>query len=232
MQLGERIARGDRAVKHWYPQAIGLASSPYPEIRVTLAWVMGGDSHSEEFHRALIGLLHDPEPLVRRNAALSLVRFSDASGKAELLTMLRPYTVRASQGGVLRYRVKPGDSVDHGTVLAEVAAGDRESLEIRSPLPGRLQTKLVHDGGPVTSGQEILILSPGSEHVWEALRALYVVGGAEDLPDVERFASGTAADMPAKIQQQASLTAAEIRQRKESEVSHRPAPQTTKNTKW
>jgi len=156
VQLGQRIERGDAAVERWYPQIIPLAKSPYKEIRVTLAWVMGADNHSGEFHRALLGLLQDPEPLVRRNAALSLVRFGDATGKPELLNMLRPSTVRGSGDGAR---------------------------------------------------------SPGSEQVWEALRALYLVGDAGDLPDVEPFAAGAVPGMTAKIQQQAALTAAEIRRR-------------------
>jgi len=46
---------------------------------------MGYDNKSEEFHQALLKLLRDTEPLVRRNAALALIRFSDASGRADLL---------------------------------------------------------------------------------------------------------------------------------------------------
>lgn len=213
VQIGERMARGDPSVERWYPQMVSLAASPYAEIRVTLAWIMGGDNHSEQFHRALYGLLQDPEPLVRRNAALALVRFGDASAKPELLNMLRPYTVRAPKDGSLRYRVKQDDSVDSGMIVAELTTGEKNAFEIRSPLPGKVQSKLTSDGARVMAGQEILVLSPGTEHVWEALRALYLMGGAEDLPDVERFTNGSMADLPAKIQQQASLTAAEIRRR-------------------
>jgi len=220
VQVAERIGHGDPTVKRWYPQVASLTESPYPEIRVTLAWVMGADSGSEEFHQALRGLLQDGEPLVRRNAALSLVRFGDASGKPELLNMLRPYTVRSPGNGVLRYRLKPGDSPDRGTVLARLEVEDKEPLEIRSPLPGRLQTALVKDGSMVANGEGILVLSPGSEHIWEALRALYLVGGAEELPDVERFAGGSVPDVTPQIQQQAALTAAEIRRRSSSQNSH------------
>jgi hypothetical protein len=156
VQIGQRIERGDTTAQRWYPQVVQLAKSPYLEIRVTLAWVMGADNHSEEFHRALLGLLADSSPLVRRNAALSLVRFGDAAGKPELLSMLRLYSAGGSGDGAL---------------------------------------------------------SPGSEQVWEALRALYLVGQASDLPDVERFAAGTVPGIPARIQQQAVLTAAEIRRR-------------------
>ena len=213
VQIGQRIGRGDTAVKRWYPQVVSLAQSPIPEIRVTLAWVMGADNHSAEFHQTLLNLLLDPEPLVRRNAALSLVRFGDSSGKPELLNMLHPYTVRAPRAGMLHYRVKQGDSVDRGTVLADLEGGDQEPLEIPSPLPGRVQSRLIEDGTRVAISREILILSPGPEHVWEALRALYLVGEAEDFPDVERFATGSVPGMTPQIQRQATLTAEEIRRR-------------------
>ena len=45
---------------------------------------MGQDNKSEEFHQALLSLLNDNDPLVRRNAALQLVRFGDGSGKARV----------------------------------------------------------------------------------------------------------------------------------------------------
>ncbi len=35
-------------------------------------------------------MLNDSQPLVRRNAALGLVRFKDERGHTELLAMLRP----------------------------------------------------------------------------------------------------------------------------------------------
>src|SRR5256712_894349 len=94
VQISERIAKGETdAVRKWYPIVEGLASHPVPEVRVTVAWLMGQDNQSEAFHSALSALVRDLNPLVRRNAALSLVRFGDSSGKAEILMMLRPYRV-------------------------------------------------------------------------------------------------------------------------------------------
>ncbi|MBI3895068.1 MAG: HEAT repeat domain-containing protein [Acidobacteria bacterium] len=212
VQIGERIGRNDAAVKRWYPQVLRLAVSPVPEIRVLVAWVLGADIHSEEFHEALRSLLEDPAMMVRRNAALSLVRFGDASGKLELRNMLLPLTVRSPAKGTLRYRLETGNTVDQGILLAriETAAGE---TEIRSPLPGALESKLLAEGTLVAEGEAILVLSPGAEHAWEALRALYLVGQEEDIADVERFARGAANDMSEKVQQQALLTVQEIRRR-------------------
>ena len=75
------MEKNDPAVKKFYPRILELAKSPTGEVRKTVAWVMGQDNTSEEFHRALLSLLGDSEPLVRRNAALQLVRFGDASGR-------------------------------------------------------------------------------------------------------------------------------------------------------
>lgn len=212
VQIAERIGRNDAAVRHWYPEVVRLASSPVPEVRVMVAWVLGADSHSEEFHQVLRVLLEDSDMMVRRNAALSLARFGDQSGRPELRNMLLPFTVRAPVSGTLRYRLEEGNTVDQGTLLAriETTAGERE---VRSPLPGTLERKLLAEGASVSEGEEILVLSPGAEHAWEALRAFYLVGQEEDLAEVERFARGAANDMPEKIQQQALLTAQEILRR-------------------
>lgn len=212
VQIGERISRGDPAANRWYPRVIELAGSPHPEIRITLAWVLGADNRTEEFHTALLNLLGDSEPMVRRNAALSLVRFADASGRDEILAMLRSYAVHAPADGTLRYHLPVGNAVDRGTLLAQLETS-QGSLDVQSPVPGIVERKRVEDQSPIQSGQEILLLAPGSGQVWEALRALYIVGRAEDLPEVEQYARGTVRDLPANIPQQAALTAAEIRRR-------------------
>ena len=68
------------------------------------------------------------------------------------------------------------------------------------------------DGSRVAAGAEIAVLLPGQEQVWEALRALYLVGRPEDLEDVDRFSSG-AGGMPERARRQAALTAEAIRKR-------------------
>jgi len=217
-QIAEGMVRGGRRqgeVKQWYPRVVATAQHKMTEIRVTAAWVMGQDNTSEEFHQALLRLLQDPEPLVRRNAALSLVRFGDVSGRAELVMMLRPYTVRSPRDGTLSIRLKEEDAVNPGTLLARLDAGKGQAFDIRSPLPGRVQSRLKKEGARVAAGDEVVLLSPGPDQVWEALRALYLVGRPEDLPDVERFAqpASAGAGMPDKILEQAALTAKAIRNR-------------------
>ena len=88
VQIAERIERGDPEVAQWYEIVAQLSEHPGSEVRVTAAWVMGQDSTSQLFHNALLDLLHDDEVLVRRNAALALVRFGDGEGLKELRAML------------------------------------------------------------------------------------------------------------------------------------------------
>jgi len=212
VQLSERIGRGDSSVRQWYPKVRALAAHSSPEIRATAAWVMGQDNQAEEFHETLRGLLRDSDPLVRRNAALSLVRFGDAGGKAELTAMLRPYGVLAPRAGTLATRLRAGDPVNPGTLLARIETSPGQRFELRSPLPGRVERWLKPDGSVVQQDDAVVLLAPSEDQVWEALRALYLVGSEDDLEDVERYAAGVEG-MSERIRQQARLTAEAIRRR-------------------
>jgi biotin carboxyl carrier protein len=209
--LGPAPAARD-AAKNWYPQVIALSRGPIDELRVTAAWVMGQDNTSPEFHSALLSLLSDPHPMVRRNAALSLIRFDkDPSGHAIIVAMLAPFIVRSPQSGILSRRLKPGDQVNPGTLLGRIQQSETKA-EIRAQVPGALDAWIAGDGAAVTPGDPLLSLSPSAEMVWEALRALYFIGQPEDLPVVERYTRGYA-DMPDTVRQQAALTDRAIRQR-------------------
>src|SRR5256884_115825 len=99
VQIGERIVRRDAAVKRWYPELVRLATHPVEEVRNTDAWVMGQDTSGIGFHEALLKMLQDPSPLVRGNAALSLVRFHDDSGRAQIVALLQPVHILAPGTG-------------------------------------------------------------------------------------------------------------------------------------
>lgn len=210
-QIADRILRRDPGVKRWYPQVAGLALSPVDQIRLTAAWVMGQDSSVPQFHQALLRLLDDPQPMVRSNAALALVRFADPSGRPAMVAMLRPFSLAAPEAGKLSQRLKAGDVVNPGTLVARLEAGGRE-LDARSTVPGTIDEWLVANGTTVAAQQEIVRLAPSPQTVWEALRGLYLVGRPEDLPAVLPYARG-AAGMPPRVQQQAQLTLREIQSR-------------------
>ena len=109
VQLSDRLARHEN-VSRWYPQVIRQSTSSNLELRESAAWVMGQDPTYAPFHEALLRLIHDSQPMVRRNAAPALAAFGDAAARPELVDMLRPYTVHAPAGGKLKYRLKPGES--------------------------------------------------------------------------------------------------------------------------
>src|ERR1700750_1246754 len=68
LQVEAKIEKGEPNAKQFYPQIIAASKSQVAEVRKTAAWVMGADNKSEDFHNALLPLLKDEEPLVRRNA--------------------------------------------------------------------------------------------------------------------------------------------------------------------
>jgi len=213
LQISEQMARGQwEQSRRWYPSLLPLVTHPVPEVRNTLAWLMGQDTKQTEFHQALAVLVKDSNPLVRRNAALALVRFADAQGRPELLSMLRPFVVVSPKAGVLRYRLKEDDSVDTGTLLARLETGESEPFGVRSLLPGFVSEKLVADGTTVAEGQNILVLSPSDAQVWEALRGLYLVGQPEDLETIQNF-TGRSAHLGERTRQQALFTIEAIKKR-------------------
>src|SRR5215470_4636279 len=95
VQIGERMSKHDSAVARWYSDLVRLAASPVEEVRNTDAWVMGQDTSGQGFHEALLKMLGDPSPLVRGNAALSLVRYGDATGRQQIVSLLKSATVTA-----------------------------------------------------------------------------------------------------------------------------------------
>ena len=97
VQVGERISQ-HRSISRWRPNVLEQASSPAIELRQTAAWIMGQDREYAPFHDALRHLIEDPQPMVRRNAALALAGFGDPTVRLELVAMLRPYTIAAPAG--------------------------------------------------------------------------------------------------------------------------------------
>ena len=239
-QIESRMEKNDPAVKKFYPRILELAKSPTGEVRKTVAWVMGQDNTSEEFHRALLELLKDSEPLVRRNAALQLVRFGDASGRPELRAMLQPFEAKSPFNGTIVSILPVGSELRAGALLARIRVTSPSATpdtqhptpitqapspntqhptpvtalgdlqEFRAPVDGEIASLAVKEGDAVTAGQAIATLKPDQASVSASLRALAYVGTAEDLPSVESLAQ-TGGD--AEIASQASTTAKAIRSR-------------------
>ena len=211
-QLAERMAKGDARTRQWYPLVIRLAAQPEPGFRVMAAWVMGQDNKSEEFHAELLKLLADREPMVRRNAALALVRFGDASGRTELRALLEPYSLAASAAGEVKYRFGEKDPVRNGIAVARIRPSVGDEVDVISPVSGRLERRAVRDGARVSAGDLVAVIAPGEDQVWEALRALYLVGTVDDLAAVERYARGVEG-YSEMLRRQAAATAEAMQRR-------------------
>jgi len=207
-QLADRIVSPDPAyrasARRWYPEILRLAAQGSPELRVTAAWVMGQDNQADEFHTALLDQLTDDNPMVRRNAALSLVRFGDSAGHDIIAAMLHPYVMAAPRSGQLKIRLRPGDVIHPGTLVGRIVVAEQE-IEMRSEVPGTIRQWLPADGSAIGSGQPMLVIDPDVEMVWEALRALYLIGRPDDLRAVIRY-TGVMKDIPPQVRQQAELT--------------------------
>lgn len=208
VQLGERLTHGGN-ISRWYPDVVAQAGSRSVELRQTAAWIMGQVKGYEPFHEALLRLIHDPETMVRRNAALALAAYGDGAARPELAAMLRPFTVTAPLAGKLKYRLKLGDYVNPGTLIAHIG-----ETEVRTPVPGEVRSLEQQEGATVKPGDALADVSADKNHVWEALRALYLVGQPPDLEDVERY-THPVPGMPDTVEQQAQLTARAIQDRKQ-----------------
>jgi pyruvate/2-oxoglutarate dehydrogenase complex dihydrolipoamide acyltransferase (E2) component len=172
---------------------------------------MGFDPKSEEFHRTLGQLVKDPEPIVRRNAALALIRFNDPAGRTELLATLKPFELTAPAAGEMLSTLKERAQVTRGTLLARINESDGQPVEVRSPLHGRVQQILAPSGSRVVLGQTLLTINSDEDSVVEALRGLSFVGESSDLPLAEQYAADAVSSE--RIKQQAALTAKAIQSR-------------------
>src|SRR5579862_5229211 len=216
VQIGERIDRHDPAVSQWYGDLVRLATHPVEEVRNTDAWVMGQDATSKEassagFHEALQKMLADPSLTVRGNAALSLVRFGDATGRPQILQLLQPATITAPQPGKLIDTSTVGTAIRQGGIVVKLQDGS-QTIEIRSPISGRLRRLSASTGQTVSAGAQIAEIDPSTEQVWEALRALFLVGQPNDIAAVLPY-ERELPEIPDHIRKQAIETEKAIRQR-------------------
>lgn len=214
-QVEERIEKADPTVRKFYPQIIALTKSPVGEIRKTAAWVMGQDNSSEEFHRGLLELLNDNEPLVRRNAALQLVRFGDGSGRPELRAMLQSFEAKSPIAGHIVSLLGQGSTIRAGGLLARIRDASNAVQEFRSPVDGSIAKLAVKEGESVSAGQTVAWLTPDRQTVIDSLRALAYVGTKDDLRLIETISQENRTSDP-EITQQAQLTTKAI----EAQTAH------------
>ena len=104
-----------------------------------------------------------------------------------------------------------GTVIHQDGLIARVQDGE-QTFDVRSPFTGRLRSLGASVGQPVSQGQEIAVVDAGTDQVWEALRALYLVGQMDDLPAVLAY-QRELPEIPDHIRQQAKETERAIRER-------------------
>jgi biotin carboxyl carrier protein len=209
VQLGDRMSHSDATAKQWYPDLVRLAAHPVEEVRNTDAWVMGQDTSGSGFHETLVKMLQDSSPMVRGTAALSLVRFGDATGRAQIVGLLESAHITAPAAGRILDSDRPGTAIHQGGLIAKLSAP--QAIEIRSPIPGRIRS-VAQSGANVAAGTEVAVIDPANEQVWEALRALYLIGQPDDLAAVRPYERDVP-DVSNDVRQQAQETEKAIRAR-------------------
>jgi hypothetical protein len=211
VQLGQRMNQHDAGAARWYGELVRLASHPREEVRSTDAWVMGQDMAGAGFHEALLKMLEDSSVVVRGNAALSLVRFGDSSGRAQIVSLLQPVVIRAANSGQVVDTAMAGTSIHQGGLVAKIRDG-RLTQELRSPIAGRVRTLSTATGSSVSAGTAVATVEPGEEQVWEALRALYLIGQMEDLAAIRPY-ERELPEISDRVRQQAVSTERAIQER-------------------
>jgi len=186
VQLGQRMSQHDASAAQWDGDLVRLASNSHEEVRSTDAWVMGQDTAGPGFHEALLKMLDDPSMIVRGNAALSLVRFGDSSGRAQIVSLLRPVMITTASAGRVIDAAATGTSIHQDGLVAKIQGSDSQIHELRSPVAGRVRFAPA-TGANMPPGASVATVDPGEEQVWEALRALYLIGQVDDLPAIRPY---------------------------------------------
>jgi hypothetical protein len=211
-QIVDRINKHDQSAAQWYPKIVALSENPVPQVRSAAAWAMQYDKSYEGFRGALLAMLNDQDPTVRHQAALSLVAIGDASGRGELVSMLRFQTLRADADGRATALLREGDAFAAGSPIVRIEQANGNKVEARSREAGRIERLSVSSGSEVRAGQELAVLSPSIDQAWEALRALYVVGQPDDVPSIQHYLMDLPG-MPDRVRKQAAATIEAIRSR-------------------
>jgi len=195
-----------------YDAVLALVVHPQPVLRKSAAWLMGEDIREPRFREALLRLIDDAAPLVRRQAALSLSKFDEPQARRVLREMLESYEVRAPFAGQVVALLGAGRSVPEGGELVRLRREDGSVETIRAPLAGRVEGVATGVDRPVEAGHKLLALGPNALDVYEALRALLLVGRAEDLNLIDAWTRPGAA-YGERVATQAAITAKRIRER-------------------
>jgi hypothetical protein len=213
-QLTARLDAGDPRARELFPLVVDLAKHERSEIRGTAAWVMGWDNQHEPFRQALRGLVVDSAPFVQRNAALALSKFGDPAARPVLRSMLAPFTLKSPAAGKITKLIARGAPVHPNLSIGDLAGTNQAPRHVPAPVSGRVAQVLVADGATVAEGDALYELAPAEEDMWEALRALVLVGETDDIALIRTALNSSEATQ--RIGEQAQKTIASIESRRSS----------------
>lgn len=210
--LQRRFSEERPGTRRFLPLVLDLADHPEPALRSQVAWVLG-HVEDETAHDVLLELADDPVLQVRRNAACALSKWRDPRARPVLRAMLEPLEYRAPVAGVVDLKVEEEDPVTTGRDIGQISMDDGGVAALRVPAPGRVLEVAAEPESRVAEGQLLLKLAPSPKTAFAALKGLYLVGRAEDIPLVEPYAAGRVPDMSAEVHRQARITVDRLRRR-------------------
>jgi len=102
------------------------------------------------------------------------------------VALLKPASISAPAAGMVLDIGKDGTFIHQGGLIARLQH-EQQTIEVRSPIRGRMHQPSILLGSAIIEGVEIAVVDPPEEQVWEALRALYLVGQPEDLTAIRMY---------------------------------------------
>ncbi len=128
---------------------------------------------------------------------------------------MQPVAITTPTAGRVMDTAGVGTAIHQGGLIVKLRESDgdgQQTRELRSPITGRVRTLSTATGASVVPGTTIATVEPGEEQVWEALRALYLVGQLEDLPAIRPY-QRELPEVPERLRQQAVETERAIQER-------------------
>jgi hypothetical protein len=183
-------------------------------VRRVAAWSMQWDVARPEYGARLREMIaSDPDPTVRRNAAVSLARARDPAARPVLRSMLEPWVVTAPVAGTIVSVLPPGRRAQLDGMVARIETSGGGRAEASTPVPGQVIEAPVPEGGTVTAGARVATLAPDPDHAFNAAGGLFFVGTADDIPLLE-MAAGPHSGLGPRVASQARAAIQAIREAK------------------
>ncbi len=211
-ELSRRLGSGDPETAEFFPLVLEVAKHEEPTVRLTSAWFMGDEGKNPQFREALLTLIADEHPGVRHNAALGLSRFNDPAARDVLVEMLEPTSVSTPHPGTIETLAREGKTVRAGERVATVISDSGETRDVTAPTGGKIENISATRQQVVNVGDHLCRISPEKTQLFEALRALYLVGNSDDIPAIEPF-SRQGSGVSEQVRLQAEATLKQIRAR-------------------